>query len=120
MSLILVAEDNPASRELMMEILESEGFRVLEACDGEQAIAQLRFRPKLALVDIRMPKRNGFEVLRAIRSEPQLAETQVFAVTAFAMEGDREHALAAGFDGYISKPISGADLIAKVKAVIDG
>ncbi|MGE0405212.1 MAG: response regulator [Candidatus Korobacteraceae bacterium] len=119
MTTILVAEDNPASRELIREILEAHNFSVLEAADGEQARALLSERPHLVLLDIRMPRGNGFEILQAIRSDVLLGRIPVFAVTAFAMEGDREHALAAGFDDYISKPISQKELIAKIRSALD-
>ncbi len=115
---ILVAEDNPASRELMREILEANGFSVLEAADGEQAVALLPQRPDLLLLDLRMPKADGFEVLAAVRNHPDLARTPVFAVTAFAMEGNREQALAAGFDEYVSKPISQKELLDKIWKVL--
>ncbi|HVZ61509.1 MAG TPA: response regulator, partial [Terriglobales bacterium] len=72
----------------------------------------------VALVDIRMPKANGFEVLQAIRSQPHLTGTYVFAVTAFAMEGDRQKALLAGFDGYLAKPISRKELISTIKTAL--
>jgi two-component system, cell cycle response regulator DivK len=117
---VLVAEDNLASRELIREILQASGFTVLEAADGEQAIALFKLRPDLLLLDIRMPKRDGFEVLKAARNHPELARTPIFAVTAFAMEGDREHALAAGFDEYVSKPISPKELVAKIRKVLEG
>jgi CheY-like chemotaxis protein len=115
---ILVAEDNAPSRELLREILQAKGFVVLEAADGEEAIAQFALKPDLLLLDIRMPKSSGFDVLQAIRKDPELARTPVFAVTAFAMEGDREQALAAGFDEYISKPISQKELLSKIRTAL--
>jgi len=103
MSKILVAEDNLPNRELMREILESRGHEVIEACDGQEALDKLeQTSPDL---DIQMPVLDGYAVLKRIRSNARFASLRVLAVTAFAMQGNREQVLAAGFDGYLSKPI---------------
>ncbi len=120
MKTILLAEDNAANRELFREILEAGGFHVLEASDGEQAIAIAAANsPDLALLDIQMPARDGIEVLQAIRSDPRLMHTPVIALTAFAMRGDRERMLQVGFDGYLSKPASRATLLAEVNRALN-
>jgi two-component system cell cycle response regulator DivK len=104
---VLIAEDNPVNRELFRELLEGRGYAVEEACDGEEALAMLeRARPDILLLDLGMPKLDGFGVIRKIRENTQLADLPVLAVTAYAMRGDREKALDAGFDGYLSKPIN--------------
>lgn len=106
MKTILVAEDNVVNRELIREMLDAWGFRVLEATDGEQALAAIKAeRPDLVLMDIQMPRQDGFSVLRKLRLDPQLAAIPVLALTAYAMRGDSEKALAAGFNAYITKPI---------------
>ena len=106
MKTILVAEDNLVNRELIREMLESWGFRVLEAPDGVQALQIIEKElPDLILVDIQMPGQDGFAVMRKIRSDGKLAAIPVLALTAYAMRGDSEKALAAGFDAYITKPI---------------
>lgn len=106
MRTILVADDNPISRELIRETLETRDFTVIEACDGKDALEKIQeTNPDAVLMDIQMPAMDGFAVLRAVRSEPRFAALPVLALTAFAMQGDREKALAAGFDGYITKPI---------------
>ncbi len=121
MKTILIAEDNPSSRELLREILTAEGYRVLEAADGEQAIAQLRAsRPDLAVLDVQMPKVDGIKVVRAVREDPKLADLLVLAFTAFAMHGDRERILAAGFDGYLTKPLDVRALSSEIAAVLAG
>lgn len=111
---ILVAEDDPASRELLAEILRMAGYEVIEASDGEEAIAQAQLViPDLVLVDIQMPRRDGFEVLAFVRQhfEPS---PPVMAITAHAMRGDRERALARGFEEYFTKPIEVAKLRHKI------
>jgi CheY-like chemotaxis protein len=103
----LIAEDNPVNRELFRELLEGRGYSVEEACDGEEALEMLeRARPDILLLDLGMPKLDGFGVVRKIRENIKLADLPVLAVTAYAMRGDREKALDAGFDGYLSKPIN--------------
>jgi len=103
---IVVAEDTPASRELIREVLQASGYEVVEACDGEEALEKIeQDRPGLVLLDIQMPRLDGFAVLRRLREDPRFAGLRVIALTAYAMEGDREKMLRAGFDGYITKPI---------------
>ena len=111
MSKILVAEDNLPNRELIREILETCGHQVIEACDGQQALDKLAGDlPDLVLLDIQMPVLDGYAVLRQLRQNPRLADLKVLALTAYAMQGDREKALEAGFDGYLTKPINTAAL----------
>jgi CheY-like chemotaxis protein len=106
MSKILVAEDNLPNRELIREILESCGHEVIEAEDGQQALERLKeFTPDLILLDIQMPVLDGYAVLRELRQTPRFATLKVLALTAYAMQGDREKALQSGFDGYLTKPI---------------
>jgi two-component system cell cycle response regulator DivK len=107
MKTILVADDDPVGRELIREILESQGYQVTEAGDGASAISAIQAAPPdLVLLDIQMPVLDGFGVIQALRREHQFQGIPVFALTAFAMRGDQEKALAAGFDGYIAKPIN--------------
>lgn len=106
MGRILVAEDNLANLELMREILDIQGHEIIEAHDGSEALLQAELAsPDLILLDVNMPVLNGFEVLERLRGNPQLAAIKVVALTAYAMRGDREKALQAGFDGYLTKPI---------------
>jgi CheY-like chemotaxis protein len=107
MTKVLIAEDNPVNRELFRELLEGRGYAVEEACDGEEALEMLeRSRPDILLLDLGMPRLDGFGLVRKIRENTQLADLPVLAVTAYAMRGDREKVLEAGFDGYLSKPIN--------------
>jgi CheY-like chemotaxis protein len=106
MKTILVVEDNPVNRELIREMLEGWGFRVIEALDGEHALRTVEAeRPDLVLMDIQMPGQDGFSVMRRIRADSELPGIPILALTAYAMRGDSEKAISAGFNGYITKPI---------------
>jgi len=108
---VLIADDDPLSRELLCDCLEPLGVEVIQARDGVEAIESIRHHvPQLLLVDIQMPRMDGFELLRRIRSNPGTASIPVLAISAFAMAGDAERALARGFDHYITKPVSIAEL----------
>jgi two-component system, cell cycle response regulator DivK len=103
---ILLIEDNEQNRILMRQILARHGYDLLEAKDGLTGLAMARAHmPALILLDIQMPVMNGFMVIRELRNDPDLRKIKVIAVTSFAMKGDREKALQAGFDEYITKPI---------------
>jgi CheY-like chemotaxis protein len=107
---VLLVEDNPLNRELLRAVLEGAGCHVDEAENGAQALAMLeRQLPDVMLTDLQMPVMNGSTLLREVRKQPRFAGLKVLAVTAYAMRGDRERALAEGFDGYVTKPIGVAD-----------
>jgi two-component system cell cycle response regulator DivK len=117
---ILIAEDNAVNRELLRELLEIRGYSVTEACDGEEALRVMEAcRPDLLLLDIGMPVLDGFAVIRQIRENALLALTPVVAVTAYAMQGDRERILNATFDGYLSKPVNSASLAAELNRLLN-
>jgi two-component system, cell cycle response regulator len=103
---ILVIEDNPINLELMTYLLRAWGHEALTASDGEAGIALARSgRPDLVVCDIQMPGMDGYAVARVLKSDPELARLPLIAVTAFAMVGDRDQALQAGFDTHVAKPI---------------
>jgi signal transduction histidine kinase/DNA-binding response OmpR family regulator len=103
---ILYIEDNPENRVLARAVLEAEGYTVSTADDGLSGIeAAIRERPALILLDVNLPGVDGYEAVAILKSFPNLANTPVIAVTAYAMEGDRQRTLVAGCDGYIQKPI---------------
>jgi two-component system cell cycle response regulator len=103
---VLIVDDNEANLKVARVALESEGFDVRVAMDGEAAIDLLRsFRPRLILMDIQLPGLDGLEVTRRLKAEAATRDILVIAVTAYAMKGDREKALGAGCDGYITKPL---------------
>jgi two-component system, cell cycle response regulator len=104
---ILIVEDNPENLALMTYLLEAFGHTVLRAMDGEEGVQLAASeKPDLILCDLQLPKLDGFEVADRIRNTPRLSHIPVVAVTACAMRGDHEKVLAAGFKGYISKPIA--------------
>lgn len=106
MKTVLIAEDNPVNRELLRELLEMRGYAVVETCNGQEAMEQLhKAQPDILLLDLNMPVLDGFGTIEKIRKHPAFRTLPVLAVTAYAMRGDREKILSAGFDGYLSKPI---------------
>ena len=116
MKRILIAEDNLPSRELVREILETEGYDVVEASDGRQALEMIfTAKPDLVVMDIQMPGLDGFKVVSEIRQIPQFAKIPIVALTAYAMAGDEERILAAGFDAYTTKPIDAAVLTKQIE-----
>jgi len=103
---ILIIEDNPANLELMRYLLEAFGYSIMVATNGEDGIALARREhPDLVICDVQLPGMSGSDVARAVKLDPRLKRVPLVAVTAFAMLGDRDRLLLAGFDGYISKPI---------------
>lgn len=114
---ILVIEDNQTNLELMTYLLKAFGHTTLSARDGEQGVELAsRHRPDLILCDIAMPKLDGYAVADLIKRDPALHEIPLIAVTASAMVGDRDRVLGAGFDDYISKPITPETFVAQVEA----
>lgn len=113
--LVLYIEDNYHNRRLVRKILESRGYTVLEAEDGLKGLDMVReLRPPLVLMDIGLPGMDGLELTARIKGDEELRSIPVIALTASAMQGDKERFLAAGCDDYLSKPIQPMDLIAMV------
>jgi two-component system cell cycle response regulator DivK len=103
---ILVVDDNRDNLDLVVKILRKSGYETVEALDGEEALEKAQSeRPCLILMDLSIPKIDGFEVTRRLRSLDDCMSIPVVALTAHAMKGDREKTVGAGFDGYIAKPI---------------
>lgn len=110
---VLVADDEPSVRLLVQATID--GYNVVEASDGDEAWALIiEHRPSLVLLDVRMPGRTGLEILRAIKSDHNLADTKVILLTASAQESDIRAGLGAGADFYLTKPFSPRDLLLKV------
>lgn len=119
MKRILIVEDKATSRELLRTVLEQQGYKVEEAPDGEEALRMIRDQtPDLVLMDLQIPARDGYDVIREVRKDPRLRNVPVLAVTASAMQGDRERVLAAGFTGYIAKPVSLVQLRREVNQLL--
>ena len=113
---VLVVEDNERNMKLFRDVLESSGYRTLEATTGERAVELVvEHCPDLVLMDIQLPDIDGVEALGRLRAEERTASVPVLALTAQAMDGDRERFLAAGFDGYLSKPVDISDFVATVR-----
>jgi two-component system, cell cycle response regulator DivK len=113
---ILVVEDNERNMKLFCELLQASGYHTLEATTGESAVElALEHGPDLVLMDIQLPDIDGVEALGRLRADERSATLPVLALTAQAMEGDRERFLAAGFDGYLSKPVDIAEFVTTVK-----
>ena len=118
---ILVVEDNERNMKLFCDLLQASGYHTLEATTGESAVElALEHGPDLVLMDIQLPDIDGVEALGRLRADERSATLPVLALTAQAMEGDRERFLAAGFDGYLSKPVDIAEFVTTVKRYCEG
>jgi len=116
MATVLVVDDEPPILELVRFTLEDEQIRIVEASDGAAALETARTeRPDLILLDVQMPRLNGFEVCRRIRQDPALCHTRIVMLTAADQEADRARGLAAGADEYLAKPFSPLALLAVVR-----
>jgi two-component system cell cycle response regulator DivK len=117
--LILIVEDNDKNRKLVRDVLTFKGYEVIESETGEEGVrlAQER-RPSLVLMDIRLPGIDGVEALRRLRAEQTTRGIPVMAMTASVMSEDRQKIMAAGFDGYQSKPINVTDFVAAVAQLL--
>jgi|SRR5215472_7519190 len=119
MKLIVVADDNEANRELISVILQRQGYEVLEANNGREALEFVQLRqPDLILLDIHMPEMDGYEALRVIRESQRGRNVPIVALTASAMAGDAEDALAQGFDAYLAKPYEISAAVVLVRNLI--
>lgn len=116
---ILVVEDNELNMKLFHDLLEAQGYRILQTGDGNKAFGiVMDHRPDLILMDIQLPEKSGLDVTKEIKAEPSIRDIPVIAVTAFAMKDDEERIRAAGCDDYLAKPISVTEFLDKVKRVL--
>jgi DNA-binding response OmpR family regulator len=116
---VLIVDDEPSLRALVHTTIESPVYQVIEARDGEEAWTLIKERkPTLVLLDIKMPLRSGFDILAAIRADPELRGTQVMILTASDDQADIDKGILAGADFYLTKPFSPADLLARVLEAI--
>lgn len=114
-----MVDDEPAIRETLSFILEMEGFSVEVAGDGDEALAKVRAsRPRIVLLDVMMPKKDGFRVCEEIKGDPQTAATRVVMLTAMGQAADRARALASGADAYVSKPFDEDELVALLRQLL--
>jgi two-component system, cell cycle response regulator DivK len=116
--LILVVEDNDKNRKLVRDVLTYKGYDVIEAETGEEGVRLAKARqPRLILMDIQLPGIDGIEALRQIRADEATRGTPIIAVTASALDRDRQKIMAAGFDGYQAKPLNVKAFMAAIEAV---
>ena len=117
---ILVIEDNALNLKLVRDVLQHAGYEVVAARTGEDGLAAAaRYEPDLVLMDLQLPGIDGTEALRRLRQNGE-SRVPVVAVTAFAMQADRDRAFEAGFDGYLEKPISIRSLPSQVQSFLNG
>lgn len=116
---ILVVEDHPQNRYLMTYLLESRGYEVEVALDGAVALDALEKRaPDLILMDMQLPKVDGYEATRRIKADERFKQIPLVAVTAHSMRRDQDKAMAAGCDVFVTKPIDGEELLALVDRLL--
>ena len=116
---VLIADDEQNIVISIEFLMKREGFIVLVARDGEEAMARVRAdRPDLVLLDVMMPKKNGYEVCQAIKSDPELAATRILMLTAKGRDTEVAKGLAIGADAYMTKPFATRDLVAKSRELL--
>ncbi len=116
---VLIADDEPNIVISLEFLLRREGFEVLVACDGAEALAKAQAeRPDLVLLDVMMPKMNGFDVCQALRADPELAAMRVMMLTAKGRETEVSKGLGLGADAYMTKPFSTKELVARVRSLL--
>ena len=113
---ILIVEDQEDNRVIMRDVLSSAGYDLIEAVNGEAGVKLAHSeRPDLILMDIQLPTIDGYEATRRIKGSAELKSIPIIAVTSYALSGDQAKARAAGCDGYVSKPFSPRELLARVR-----
>jgi two-component system, cell cycle response regulator DivK len=117
----LIVDDNSVNQELLSFVLESDGFEVRMAARGEEALELLdRFAPDLLIVDVQLPGLSGLDLIDEVRGRPARSQPCIIVVTSYAMAKDRQRAIRAGGDGYISKPIDTRTFAAEMRRVMAG
>jgi two-component system cell cycle response regulator DivK len=117
---ILVVEDQKDNRRILRDLLTSAGYKVVEAVTGEEGVtAAETHRPDLILMDIQLPVLDGYEATRRIKSNADLRQIPIIAVTSYALSGDDVKAFEAGCDAYVAKPFSPRELLAKIREFLD-
>jgi len=117
---ILVADDNENIREALTYLLEDEGYQLWLAKDGAETIKRVKeFRPDILFLDIMMPEINGYDVCRAIKSDPDLKDTYIIMLTAKGQVAEQERGKEVGADEYIVKPFSPMEILTKIKNILD-
>jgi len=121
MAKILLVEDNEMNRDVLARLLQKRGFTVIFAEDGEAAVTTaLQEHPDLILMDISLPKMDGYEATQRLRQDPSMKEVTIIALTAHAMTSDRQRAIEAGCTDYETKPVEFARLLSKIELHLGG
>jgi two-component system cell cycle response regulator DivK len=114
--IILVVEDQEDNRQILRDLLDNAGYEMLEAENGEEALAAVaKRRPDLILMDIQLPVMDGYTATRTLKSSPQTSDIPIIVVTSYALSGDETKARESGCDAYVTKPYSPRALLAKIK-----
>lgn len=117
---ILIVEDDPKNLKLLRDLLQIRGYTTLEATDGKQGVDMARAKmPDLIFMDIQMPVMDGFEAINILKADPVTKSIPIIALTAFAMQGDREKCMEAGCNDYITKPLDTRAFVTKVKEYLE-
>ena len=118
---ILVVEDSPSTGTFVAVVLRAEGYEVHTAADGESGLAAIiRFRPSLVLLDLVLPKLDGWQVLEKVKADPDLCEIPVIIFTAHAESTTKEKARESGASGVLFKPVGAKELVQQIQGVIGG
>ena len=113
---ILHVEDNEDNRQIVRDLFEFKGYTIIEAVDGEEGVHKAReIKPNLILMDIQLPKMNGYDTTHTIKSDPTLKGIPIIVITSYALSGDDQKAFDAGADDYMAKPYDPKDLLEKVE-----
>lgn len=116
---ILIVDDEPYMQRSLSFVFRKEGFKVEVASNGEEALKKTKeFKPKIVFLDLMIPKINGFDVCRAIKSDKELRDSHVIILTAKGQEVDKERGLSAGADDFITKPYSPKEVVDKVRSIL--
>jgi two-component system cell cycle response regulator DivK len=116
---ILVVEDTEDNRQIIRDLLTSAGYEPIEAVTGEEGVAMAAaHRPDLILMDMQLPVLDGYEATRRIKAKPDLTAIPIIAVTSYALAGDEAKTREAGCDGYVAKPFSPRQLLAKIREFV--
>ncbi|MBX2885565.1 MAG: response regulator [Granulosicoccus sp.] len=117
---ILIVEDQEDNRRILRDLLSNAGFTIVEAINGKEGVDKAESEaPDLILMDIQLPKINGYEATRLIKALPKLGQVPIIAVTSYALSGDETKARDAGCDGYITKPFSPREMLATVHKFLE-
>jgi two-component system, cell cycle response regulator DivK len=117
---VLIVDDNPKNVKLFRDVLQANGYSVIEAVDGKQGIeSAIAHAPALILMDIMLPVISGIEAVRILKSDAKTKTIPVIALTSYAMTGDKEKAIEAGFNGYMTKPIDVREFLKEISKFIN-